>query len=62
MVGLPRDRFVHLGHRDVEALLQLILERADHLPPVLERLGVLNADFESKLGDGHGVTVFPPTV
>jgi hypothetical protein len=40
----------------------LVLERAHHLPPVLERLGVLDADFEGQLGDGHGGTEFPPPV
>src|ERR1039458_6237504 len=30
---LPRNRLVHLSHGEIEALLQLVLERADHLPP-----------------------------
>ena len=53
--GLPGDRIIHLCNGDVEALLQLILERAHHLTPVLERLGVLDSDFESQMRDGHGL-------
>lgn len=51
---LPGDGFIHFGNRDIEALAQLVLEGADHLTPVLEGLGVLDADFERELSDGHG--------
>jgi len=53
---LPHHGLIHLGHGDVEALLQLVFERAHDLATVLEGLGVLDADFEGELGDGHGVT------
>src|ERR1035437_9904094 len=52
---LPSDGFVHFGHRDVEALLQLVLERAHDLPPVFERPGMLDADFKCQLRDRHSL-------
>ena len=52
--GLPCDGFVELGNRDVEALAQLILQRADDLAAVLERLRVFDAEFEGEMGYGHG--------
>jgi hypothetical protein len=51
--GLPRDGFVELGDGDVEALAQLIFQRADDLAAVLEGLRVLDAEFEGELGYGH---------
>jgi hypothetical protein len=53
--GSPGYGFIHFGDRDVEGLPELVLYRADHLAAVLERLGVLDAEFESELGYGHGV-------
>src|ERR1019366_7648133 len=53
---LPGDPLVHFGHRDVEALLQLVLEGAHDLPPVFERPGMLDADFKSQLRDWHSLT------
>src|ERR1017187_10086546 len=44
--GLPGDGFVLLRNRNVEALSQLVLEGAHDLPPVLERPGMLDADFK----------------
>src|SRR5215469_14072919 len=43
---LPCDGLIHLGDRDVEPLPQLILHRTHHLPPVLERLGMFDTQFE----------------
>jgi len=40
----------------------LIFERAHHLPPVLERVGVLNANLEGELGYGHGLFELSRTV
>ena len=51
---LVDDSLVQFSNGHVEALLQLVFERADHLAPVLERLGVLDAKLESELSYGHG--------
>ncbi len=59
---LPHHRLVHLRHGDIETLLQLVFERTNHLPPVLERLGVLDADFQGQLGYGHGNLDFTRSV
>jgi hypothetical protein len=40
----------------------LVLEGANDLAAVLERLGVLDADLEGELGDGHGGEDLSPTV
>ena len=53
---MPEHGLVHLGDGDVEALAELVFEGAHDLTPVLEGLGVLDADFEGQLGDGHDVT------
>ena len=50
---LPHDGFVQLRNRDVEPLPQLVFERANDLTPVLERLGVLDANFEGQLRHRH---------
>ena len=50
---LPHDGFVQLRYRDVEALPQLVFERANNLTPVFERLGVLDANFEGQLRNRH---------
>jgi hypothetical protein len=45
--------FVHLGDREVERVAKLVLERADDLPAVLERLRVRDGELESQSSDGH---------
>lgn len=52
--GAPGYSFVHFGDGDVEALAELVLHRADDVTAVFERVGVLNAEFEREMGDGHG--------
>src|SRR5579863_10132289 len=50
---VPRDGLIQFRHRDVVALAQLVFERSHYLAAVLQRLRVLDADFEGKLGDRH---------
>jgi hypothetical protein len=40
----------------------LVLKRANHLSPVLERLGVLDANLEGQLRYRHTVKELTPTV
>ena len=53
--GSPGYGFVHFGDGDVETLAELVFHGADYLAAVLERLGVLDTEFESEVGYGHNV-------
>jgi hypothetical protein len=59
---LPHDGLIHLGDGDVETLAQLVFEGTHYLAPVLEGLGVLDANFECQLGNGHDVEEIAGTV
>jgi hypothetical protein len=58
--AVPQAGVVELGDPDVEAVAKLVLERADDLAAIFERLRVGDGEFDGELGDGHGdmVTLF----
>ena len=51
--AVPQEGVIELGDGDVEAMAQLLLERAHDLTAVLERLRVLDGEFEGKRSEGH---------
>src|SRR5580658_5319575 len=44
--ALPGDGLVQFGNRHIEALAKLVFQRTHHLPPILERVGVFDANFK----------------
>jgi hypothetical protein len=52
--AVPEYSVVELGDGDVEAVAQLLLEGANDLAAVFERLRVLDGEFEGEGGERHG--------
>jgi hypothetical protein len=54
---LPEISGINFGHGDVEAGANTILEAAQDLTAVFERLSGFNAKFKREMCDGHGLPV-----
>jgi len=52
--AVPEAGVVELGDPDVEAVAELVFERADDLAAVLEGLGVGDGELDGEFGNGHG--------
>jgi hypothetical protein len=51
--GLPDVVEVHFSYGDVEFAAEAVLEAANDLALILERVGVWEPEFESKQANGH---------
>ena len=51
--AIPQDGVVELSDRDVEVMAELLLERAHDLAAVLERLSVLDGEFQGERSKRH---------
>jgi len=52
--AVPEGGVVEFGDGDVEAVAELVFERADGLATVLKGLRVFDGEFDRKCRDGHG--------
>ena len=53
--AIPQLSAIQLGDRDVETGPKVILQTADDLPAVLDRLCCFDVEFEREKRDGHSV-------
>lgn len=60
--AVPGEGVVELGDGDVEAVAKLVLEGADGLTAVFERVRVLDGELDGEGRDGHEVRVRHGTV